>query len=468
MAVAHAELKGDFERRRKGTSSPSLFVFMIKRNNCFVQNEEKYAILFNPHNFSVAQLDNSECLKEEDIIDNLSDEIKNKLFEKQIFIQSDEDAVSISRYFSNKIKYGRKMTISDAMTFNCNMSCIYCFENGTKNNKKKLLPAERIKCVSNVIDTYAHDFDYLDYIFFGGEPMLEKKYIEQMCSFLNNKYKDKKILFSITSNGTLIDDCFINIANEYDFKEIRITLDGVENVHNCRRKMIDGSKSFALIINNINRLCKETNIRIVINTVMDSKNAPSYKQFIEYIVDEFRDYIITSSPRIVFNLGELCHPMLETEYTEKTKNDNSNSNILYYEFSEILLNKGATITSPFYASNCLNSIEKSFTISPDGSIYKCVTGLGSPLFLLTKYQKDLFVNDLINNNIIQIEKSHRAECFNCDFLTMCNGGCKCQHYENNYPLCRKELLVEELPYLMHLLTLGSFKSDGLFHGRNKV
>lgn len=141
---------------------------------------------------------------------------------------------------------------------------------------------------------------------------------------------------------------------------------------------------------------------------------------------------------------------------------------MYYALTERLINLGATTTSPFYSAQCMNSSEKDFTIAPNGNIYKCVTGIGSKHFLLSTYAEfEEHPLTLLRNNIRHIERSHHPQCFECDYLAMCNGGCKCQHYEKGALLCRKDILDEELEAFMRLLFYGSFTSTGLFQKRER-
>lgn len=159
--------------------------------------------------------------------------------------------------------------------------------------------------------------------------------------------------------------------------------------------------------------------------------------------------------------------MIDTDHIKDKSSDNMSGNANYYKLSEELIKRGATISSPIYTPHCMNSAEKTFTLSPSGDIYKCVTGIENKRFLLSTY--DEFMHNpaiLIRDNIYQIERSHRAPCLNCEYLAMCNGGCKCQHYEKNDVLCRKGLIDREMELLLHLLYHGCFTEEGLFRKRS--
>ncbi len=439
---------------------------MYKKYDCFISSINNDFLLFNPYSLALAIIENPKGYSEVDFLSVLSDKQIKALFENNLFIENKSDAICLSRYYSNKSKYKRSLTISDAMTFACNMDCVYCFENQTKNNNFSITTDDRLKLISNLIDIYKKEVSSLDYVFFGGEPLLNLNYVEKVCEYITKQYSGLVVDYSFTSNGTLIDDRFIDLCNRFMFREIRITIDGTPRIHNSRRVMKNGNDSYELIMENINKLCLNTNIRIVINTVLDDDNTVCYLNMFNDLVKRFGNYILGDKPKIVFNIGILCHPMIDTNHTLDKGTNNTVGNINYYKLSEELIKRGATITSPFYTPHCMNSSEKTFTISPSGDIYKCVTGIGSKRFCLSTY--DEFNQNptiLIKNNIYQIERSHRTECLSCEFLTMCNGGCKCQHHENNDILCRKNLLNREMDYFLHLLYYGCFTEDGLFKKR---
>ena len=351
----------------------------------------------------------------------LTEAQKNALFDGNVFISEESQAHALSKYYSDKVKYGRTLTISDATTFACNMNCVYCFENRTKNQKAHLSFSDRISMMAQLIDLFAPDIDCLDYVFFGGEPLLNLDYVEEMSEFIVKRYPTLNINFSFTSNGTLINEKFIALCKKYDFKEIRVTIDGTPKIHNARRVMKNGRNSYDLIIENIKNLCQKTGIRVMINTVIDSDNADCYMDMVADLVHHLGEYIVGDNPKVVFSIGTLCHPLFDTSHTKGKGTTDYSGSSLYYTLSEQLIKLGATIASPFYSSHCMNSAEKTFTVAPTGDIYKCVTGIGSKRFLLATY--DAFICNpvsLLKENICQIEQSHRPQCLECDYLTMCN------------------------------------------------
>ncbi len=60
-----------------------------------------------------------------------------------------------------------------------------------------------------IINLYVDNIEIIDYIFFGGEPLLNLEYMEFVSNGLIEQFPQKKFKISVTSNGTLINDKFI-------------------------------------------------------------------------------------------------------------------------------------------------------------------------------------------------------------------------------------------------------------------
>lgn len=77
-------------------------------------------------------------------------------------------------------------------------------------------------------------------------------------------------------------------------------------MHDSKRKMKNGDSSYKTIMENIKKLCIQTNIKAVINTVLDIDNADCLIVMVKDLINYLGNYILCDNPQIVFNLGELC------------------------------------------------------------------------------------------------------------------------------------------------------------------
>ncbi len=139
------------------------------------------------------------------------------------------------------------------VTQRCNLNCTYCYEN---HKSKKHMTFEEAK---NIIDNEVEKLDkntILTIEFFGGEPFLEFDLIKKIVCYVKENWKDYKIRFSATTNGTLINKEVEKwlIEQKSNF-ECVLSLDGTPEMQNCNRPYLNGEGSYekvniAFFVNN--------------------------------------------------------------------------------------------------------------------------------------------------------------------------------------------------------------------------
>ena len=196
---------------------------------------------------------------------------------------------------------------------------------------------------------------------------------------------------------------------------------------------------------NIFTILNNSNVQIIINSVLDRHNIHNYFDLVDYFCMNFSDYIHGNNPRIIFNVGEECHPYNKSEYTK----DNILASREYadqiYDAINYLIDKDCEVLQIAPSPICIRLKENDVIIGPEGDLYKCISGLGLSEFrMMTKEQ---FLNDPYQYFVYQanwIEDS-RNECRNCDYKSLCNGGCKYNVFINNTSIqCDKEALSHSL------------------------
>ena len=89
------------------------------------------------------------------------------------------------------------------LTDSCNLNCTYCYE----NKKIKNISFESIKAICDY--EINQNSKYVNIVFYGGEPLLQKNLITQTIDYIKSKKSKTIFYFGITTNGTLIDKKFI-------------------------------------------------------------------------------------------------------------------------------------------------------------------------------------------------------------------------------------------------------------------
>ena len=274
--------------------------------------------------------------------------------------------------------------------------------------------------------------------------------VEEYAYKHSKEYGDGSIILNNIDKilrGNFIEKEMIDFFNDYAC-EMGRKQKVKKNAKEIIDRLKDEENSIYIITARSDRFYKDVNKYV--KEFLDENNINYYINMYNQIKESLEQYITNENPRIIFNVGLLCNPMIDTNYTKNLKN--INISIEYYYLASKLIDLGATITNPFYFPHCLNSSEKSFTIDPSGIN-----------FLLSSYN-EFIENPLImlKNNILQIEKSHEKRCIGCEFLSMCNGGCKFNSLKNSIKSCRKTIISEEIEYLMELLYKGEFDENGFF------
>jgi sulfatase maturation enzyme AslB (radical SAM superfamily) len=160
------------------------------------------------------------------------------------------------------------------LTEECNFNCSYCFQ---KRGKTKL----DISSIKNALDFFLphlKEGSYLD--FTGGEPLLAFDKINQAVKYVQDikKTEKKKVFFSITTNGSLIDDDMLDFFKHHKFS-IFLSLDGL--AQDIARK----KGSYEQIIPVIERILKTQDIKLEINSVFTPKTIGYLSRSIQSLND---------------------------------------------------------------------------------------------------------------------------------------------------------------------------------------
>lgn len=145
----------------------------------------------------------------------------------------------------------QKLTLQ--ITQNCNLRCKYCAYSGKYNQRTHNRNSMSIEVMQKSID-YAilrsDGVERLNIGFYGGEPLLEFNKIKNAVEYIDEKYKGRKIDYSLTTNGTILNDEIINFFIKNDFN-VLISLDGPKEMHDANRVFENGEGSFDIIMKNL-------------------------------------------------------------------------------------------------------------------------------------------------------------------------------------------------------------------------
>ena len=335
--------------------------------------------------------------------------------------------------------------------YTCNFDCSYCFQDEYTN------PNDNVK--AEVIDAF---FNYVDknlagrqkYItIFGGEPLLnspvKRESIVQVITGANKRNLD----IAIVTNGYYISD-YIDILKTANIREIQVTLDGTQHVHDSRRMLKGGKGSFNKIAEGIDLLL-ENNIPINLRMIVDKDNVNNLPDLARFAIEKGW----TKSPYFKTALGrnyELHHCQTNNQrlfsriemYKQIYDIVKENPEVLEFHKPAFSISKfifeNGELPNPLFDSCSGGKTEWAFDYS--GKIYSCTATVGNQGDELGTFYPKIDLNeDLIeeweDRDVLSIK-----ECINCPVRLACGGGCaaiaKTRTGKIQSPDCRpiKELL----------------------------
>lgn len=180
----------------------------------------------------------------------------------------------------------------------CNLSCRYCYL-GDKD--KSEMPYEvALQCIDLAFEnTKIHRDKTLWVDFIGGEPLLDFEYIKKIVDYIYTKNKNNHytLIFSITTNGTIMDDEKIDWLTDNNFL-LKISIDGKKEIHDLNRISKNGISTFDQICANWHYFKKYEEIsgkRIQVTNVITKNNYSSYYDTFKFLVEEMKIRVIDTA-----------------------------------------------------------------------------------------------------------------------------------------------------------------------------
>ena len=251
------------------------------------------------------------------------------------------------------------MTTSD-----CNARCFYCYELG---QARRPMTEETAQQTADYI--IKHSGEELVHIeWFGGEPLYNKPVI----NLIVNRLKEAGVKYnsSMISNGYLLDAETVKEArDEWNLKNVQITIDGTEQTYNRVKAYIyKGVNAYERVMENIGHLLA-ADITVSIRMNIDMHNADDLERVAEELHERFKDQK---------HLGAYLHLLFEDNNKRSGACDDDKRQVLIEKMRLIedklaewglfrRRNYGPIIKS----GNCMADNDGSVVIQPDGYITKC-------------------------------------------------------------------------------------------------
>jgi len=221
----------------------------------------------------------------------------------------------------------------------CNLDCDYCYEYHSGDDTWKMMPKhlslETAETLIARIDEHAkkHSLDEVVLSFHGGEPLLVgPEHLHALATIFRSIENDGlEVSLSMQTNGTLINNQFIDVIKEMDIF-IAISIDGPEFVNDIHRLDHNGKSSFNNTLSGLELLQERSPEHITgILSVIDVSSDPI----------EVFDFIGSLGIRdIDFLLPHYNWDTLPPRPSVKWKNyDENGNNIIYGQWYQKIWNE---------------------------------------------------------------------------------------------------------------------------------
>lgn len=170
------------------------------------------------------------------------------------------------------------------LTENCNLRCIYCFENEKRNTKCYMTPDVAISSIEYLIKgAKTSNRNNISVTFFGGEPMLNIDIMELIYDYGMFRCKEENLYFDCgtITNATILTErhkeLFRRMYRENKLLNIQLSIDGIPEIQNHNRPTATGNASAELVEKNISEFL----------ALRDELNAPEHSIHVHSVISRF-------------------------------------------------------------------------------------------------------------------------------------------------------------------------------------
>jgi uncharacterized protein len=310
----------------------------------------------------------------------------------------------------------------------CNLACKYCYLGQNDALAGSLMKPE--------MGTAAVDFAFgrakrgrtrlVRINFFGGEPLLNKPLLKKLVEYAEDRATKEgfKVSYTMTTNGTLLDDDTIAFVQKHRFG-LLISVDGGPDVQNKMRPFVGGKGSFDVVARNVKRLRQARNqvsARVTLSSGSTSK--PEIIESLESLgftkigfgvakgtVEGKTEWDITEEQQRQFDVEEKA---LAEQYFAKVASGNHSAYNPYDEMMEKILR-------PTEQKIRCGVGRGMTTITEEGKMYPCHRYVGMENWVIGTIQDGLDREKLEAYFAAYIET--KRKCQGCWAQRLCGGVC---------------------------------------------
>lgn len=318
----------------------------------------------------------------------------------------------------------------------CNMNCTYCYEKQfdlSENQKGFMTFDVAKKAVDVLFDKYKNGINMIQ--FFGGEPLLNFKVVQQVVLYIIDLCENLKIqkpMFVMSTNGTLLNEQNSMFIKDY-FTSVTISIDGIKEINDINRRFKENSKRsvFDTVINNLKLLkTDEKSIWVNLETTLTAQN---YSYMVQHKISgkEYVDYLYTLGVDDVHIKPVIAFK--NEKYSLEKVNEETLISLFDQIYAELIVRRNNLVNTDIansfingtYNEHYCHAGIDSYSIGTTGNIYPCfmfdedndyLMGSINENIKSKKYcevEKQFYSNIIENNN----------KCVDCWANKLCESSC---------------------------------------------
>lgn len=408
--------------------------------------------------------------------------IYDKTMQRTLLLEGDFDNEIINDYektASLAQKIPQKITTFVLNTTQtCNLRCKYCSRyHGDFSNEH--MDFDTMRKVIEWVCEYSRKINEKCVVqFHGGEPVCRWKQIRDVLVNFDQDYLQKCLDFRIQTNGTIINEDFLNFCKEYDI-HIGISIDGPPEVTDEMRRFVNGEGISNVLAKNIKSIRNKLDSNIVSCLCVVTQNSiDKADEVFDYITSNgiqdlsilplYNDYSCISDDKSIIpqnkDMASFSKRIIDLWLDALEKN----RTICIPNFQIWVWNLLSSNSDVVYTcSSCCGTGETIAFVDLNADLYPC-----GPLSYFRETRiTNLFQLDLtgdinaITEQLQPLSKRVVAECQECGLQGICKSGCAANSYLHYRDLTKKDpyceywkdvisYLIEKIidkPYLLELI-----------------
>ena len=313
-------------------------------------------------------------------------------------------------------------------SYACNFGCSYCYQDEYAPPPVDAQDAVVDAFFAHVEHAFADRRKYVT--IFGGEPLLPSPSSRHVIARLVAETARRGLDLAIVTNGYHLAE-YVPVLASGRIREVQVTLDGTERVHDARRYLKGGSTTFKQIVAGVDA-CLAAGLPVNLRSVLDRDNVENFLELARFAIA--RGW--TASPLFKTQIGrnyELHHCQSERDklytrvslYEDLYRLAKASPELLEFHkpafsVARFLFERGS-LPDPLFDACPACKTEWAFDYT--GRIYPCTANVGKQGEAVGTFYPERRVDAALTEpweerDVLAIEK-----CKTCSVQLACGGGC---------------------------------------------